>query len=40
MDDVAKHIENEGVASFRKSYDDLIATLTTSAAALKSAALI
>lgn len=36
MDDVAQHIEHEGVELFRKSFDDLIATLTTSAATLKS----
>jgi transaldolase len=39
MDDVAQRIEDEGVASFLKSYDDLIATLATSAATLKSAAM-
>ena len=34
MADVAQRIEDEGVTSFQKSYDDLIATLATNAASL------
>ncbi|MBK5222339.1 MAG: transaldolase [Acidimicrobiia bacterium] len=36
MDDVAAVLEREGVASFAASFDDLIATLNTSAEALRS----
>jgi transaldolase len=32
MDDVAKVLEDEGVASFSKSFDDLLETLKTRAA--------
>ena len=32
IEDVAQTLEDQGVASFTKSFDDLIATLTTKAA--------
>ncbi len=34
MDDVADHLEREGVSSFQKSFDELIDALTTKAAEL------
>ena len=34
MDDVADRLEREGVASFEKSFDELLATLAAKAAEL------
>ena len=36
LDDVARQLEEEGVASFTKSFDELISSLSAKAAELKS----